>query len=207
MTDNPADTQPKSPTGLIEAIQNGHLEETGPHRSVSYPAVPLYQTESGCLRTLLVLAVLGISICLCFVIVTLAGFAGIRDEMEAIGTSAVQVQQTDVADQYQRGVADLESGRYELAGDRFAYVLTEIPDYEDASALLQQVMDVLNYTPTPSETPTSEPTETPTSAPPPQRHSLKPPHGAGQAPKGYTPMPKPQCSSATTKRPLAGWTH
>lgn len=184
MTDNPADTQPKSPTGLIEAIQNGHLEETGPHRSVSYPAVPLYQTESGCLRTLLVLAVLGISICLCFVIVTLAGFAGIRDEMEAIGTSAVQVQQTDVADQYQRGVADLESGRYELAGDRFAYVLTEIPDYEDASALLQQVMDVLNYTPTPSETPTSEPTETSTSAPPTAATQLETPTRRGPSPEG-----------------------
>ncbi|MBZ0308335.1 MAG: hypothetical protein K8I82_19880 [Anaerolineae bacterium] len=147
------DTQPKSP------MAREHLEETGPHRPVLPPPYKA-ETESGCLQSLLILAVLGISSCMCLVIVVLAGFAGIRDQMEVIGTEAVQVQQTDVANQYQRGVEDMEAGRYELAGDRFAYVLTEVPDYENASGLLQQVLESLNITPTPEASPTTALTAT-----------------------------------------------
>ncbi len=156
------DTQPKPPANLNKST--GHLDETGQHRPV---LPPLYQaeSESGCWRSLLILAVLAISTCMCLVIVALAGFAGIRDQMEVIGTEAVQAQQTDVADQYQRGVADMEAGLYELAADRFSYVLTKVPDYKDASGLLQQVNDRLNVTPTPEEVPTEAPTATLTVAP------------------------------------------
>lgn len=157
---NPADTQPKSPTGLSEAIQERSLEDTGQHQPVLPPPMKI-DNEPACLRTLLILAVIGISSCMCLAIVSLAGFAGIRDEVEVIGTQAVEIQQTDVADQYQRGVTDMQAGNYELAEPRFEYVLTEIPNYADAENLLAQVQTILNITPTSSSTPTVSATETP----------------------------------------------
>ncbi len=164
MTENPADTQPKSPTGLIEAIDATTLEDTGPHQPYVLPPLPprpVIQRESGCLQTLLIAGVALAASCMCLAIVSLAGFAGIRDEVEALGTQAVEVQATDVANQYQRGVADMAAGDYELAGERFAYVLTEIPNYQDAVSRLVEIATLLSVTETPALTPTPEASDTP----------------------------------------------
>lgn len=69
------------------------------------------------------------------------------------------------ADQYERGVIDLAEGRYQIAQERFLYVIQLNPTYPGVAEKLREVSVIINTlaTPTPLPSPTSSvPTATPT---------------------------------------------
>jgi len=68
------------------------------------------------------------------------------------------------AEQYELGILDMEAGRYEVARQRFEYVIGLDPTYPGVTDRLAEVLLVLNATstPTPAPLPTAvEPTPTP----------------------------------------------
>ncbi len=80
--------------------------------------------------------------------------------------TAMEQSQTQlaVAEQFELGVRDLEAGRYEVARQRFEYVINLAPDYPGVTDKLAEVLIILNATatPTPAPLPTAvEPTPTP----------------------------------------------
>jgi tetratricopeptide (TPR) repeat protein len=65
-------------------------------------------------------------------------------------------------DQFDRGMEDFLAGRYQLAKQRFEYVLELDPNYPQAADMIGKVYEALNEpTPTPSPIASSTPTETP----------------------------------------------
>lgn len=67
-----------------------------------------------------------------------------------------------VRQQFNLGLEEFLAGNYELARQRFEYVLTLDPDYPDANEFLGQALAALNQpTPTPSPIASPTPTETP----------------------------------------------
>ena len=65
---------------------------------------------------------------------------------------------SSLREQYDLGVQDLNAGRYDLARQRFEYVLSRDPDYPGLVEKLSEVMGIIYATATPSPRP---PTETP----------------------------------------------
>lgn len=166
------DTRPKAPLGLREPVfveWSGHeppvdpLLDTAP-RPVAQPVRP---------RTpvLLIGLVLGCTLCICVMMAGLAGYAGYRDGLATNDARVTQTLATGIAEQYTAGVADLQSERYELAIDRFSWIVKTIqpaPDYlRDSPELLAKASTLNAYTstPTPSQTPTPTLTPTPTQLP------------------------------------------
>ena len=87
------------------------------------------------------------------------GYQTAQKEHQGIqGTQAV----ITILEQYELGLRDLESGRYELARQRFEYVLENDPEYPDAADNLLLALQVLYATATPTPIP---PTITPTPTP------------------------------------------
>jgi tetratricopeptide (TPR) repeat protein len=78
---------------------------------------------------------------------------------ERTNFEAIQVAQ-QVTEQYQLGLQDLEAKRYELARQRFEYVIKLDPNHPGVTEKLAQVLLELNTTATPTLVPT--PTLTPT---------------------------------------------
>ena len=82
--------------------------------------------------------------------------SGINQRTNLEGT---QVAQT-VGEQFAQGVRDMQSGRYEVARQRFEYVIQLNPNYPGVTEKLAEVLLELNTTATPTTVPT--PTLTPT---------------------------------------------
>ncbi|MGD2058317.1 MAG: hypothetical protein PVF85_11520 [Anaerolineales bacterium] len=83
---------------------------------------------------------------------------GLKQRELGAQVNAEQVAQ----DQFDKGVEDLIAGNYELAQQRFEYVLELDPEFEGASDFLNQALMAMNQptaTPSPMASPT--PTETP----------------------------------------------
>jgi tetratricopeptide (TPR) repeat protein len=76
---------------------------------------------------------------------------------------ASQANEAQVAqDQFDKGIEDLLAGNYEVARQRFEYVLSLDPNFEGASDLLNQALMAMNQpTSTPSPIASPTPTETP----------------------------------------------
>ncbi|RME06460.1 MAG: hypothetical protein D6803_06420 [Anaerolineae bacterium] len=70
---------------------------------------------------------------------------------------------TRAAEQFELGLLDMQQGRYEVARQRFEYVISIDPAYPGVTDKLAEVMLVLNATstPTPSPLPTATPVPTP----------------------------------------------
>jgi tetratricopeptide (TPR) repeat protein len=82
------------------------------------------------------------------------------------GTQAQEIIQTRIIEltleeQYNLGVQDLEAGRYEVARQRFEYILKHDPSYPDVTDKLAQAMAILYATATPTP-PAATPSPTPT---------------------------------------------
>ncbi len=62
--------------------------------------------------------------------------------------------------QYELGVVDLAAGRYDMARQRFEFVISLNPNFPGAREKLTEAMmaQAIVYTPTPQPTPTIEPT-------------------------------------------------
>ena len=145
------DTQPKAPPGLRDAS----LTDTGPHYVTQ-------QSSSSLVRTITMLGALVMASCLCISIIALFGAAGVRDELNAVGTGAASTQEADLATQFMLGNEDLAAGRFEMAEIRFSYIETTMPGYQNAGAQLTSIQEMMSHTPTPSIIPATEmPSATP----------------------------------------------
>lgn len=78
---------------------------------------------------------------------------------------AQQTQQASLTlqEQYDLGVQDLADGNYDVARQRFEYILTIDPGFPNAADRLAEAQAVLYATATPTPSPTDTPTPTPTS--------------------------------------------
>ncbi|MDF1499452.1 MAG: hypothetical protein P1P76_03160 [Anaerolineales bacterium] len=98
-------------------------------------------------------------ILLMLVVSILTGYyQGLAEREVTAAENAAQVAR----DQFDKGVEDLLAGNYELAQQRFEYVLSLDPEFEGASDFLNQALIAMNQptaTPSPAASPT--PTETP----------------------------------------------
>lgn len=88
-----------------------------------------------------------------------AGYQSAYQDFDRLqGTQAVLL----IAEQYELGMLDLEEGRYDLARQRFEYVLERDPGHTGAADSLLLVLQVIYATATPTPIP---PTRTPTPTP------------------------------------------
>lgn len=100
---------------------------------------------------------------LVFVVASLlAGGAGYMSGVEQREQARKSALQAQAEEQFRRGVEDLEAGRYELARQRFEYVIQLDPSYPGAPERLAEALLRLNQ---PTASPTVEATATPNLAP------------------------------------------
>ncbi len=108
------------------------------------------------LRTWAVLGLVGLG--LVALLSAASGYgAGIRLRKEAESTQMALVAQ----EQFQLGVQDMQAGRYDLARQRFEYVVRLDPDYPGVTEKLADVLLQLNTTATPTPVPSPTPSPTP----------------------------------------------
>ncbi len=94
------------------------------------------------------------------------GFLGYQDGLNRRKNQESFQLAVAVAEQYELGVLDIKAGRYEVARQRFEYVIGLDPSYPGVMDRLAETLLVLNVTatPTPAPLPTAiEPTPTPDS--------------------------------------------
>ncbi len=137
-------------------------------------------------RPLLLLLVLGTTLCLCLLMVGFAGFAGYRDGLATNDARLTQTIATGIAEQYRMGVNDLAQGYAELAAARFAWIVETVnapAAYAgDSAQLLATARAIVSYTPTPAPTDTPTPSSTPSPSPTPPLPSPTPSPEPGQDP-------------------------
>lgn len=99
-----------------------------------------------------------------FALLVIAGgsaFGGYRSGIsQRTHLEATQIAQ-QVEEQFQLGVQDLDAKRYEVARQRFEYVIQLDPDYPGVTEKLAEVLLELNTTATPTIVPTRTPSPTP----------------------------------------------
>jgi tetratricopeptide (TPR) repeat protein len=136
-----------------------HANQTHSTRPTVGDTQPIQATQSGKERsTRFWISILVVLIILVFGISIVTGYArGLRlREQNQIETEAEIVQQ-----QFDLGLEEFIAGNYELARQRFEYVLTLDPNYPDANEFLGQALTALNQ-PTPTASPIASPTPTET---------------------------------------------
>jgi len=100
------------------------------------------------------------------ILLGVATFSGYRGYQTAVADRIVQqstqaVEELDA--QYELGLQDFAAGKYELARQRFAYILEQDPNYVKAIEMLARTLAIIQATATPTPvTPTPTPTLTPT---------------------------------------------
>jgi len=99
------------------------------------------------------------------VLFTFAGILGVMGGYRSAQVTAQRIQATQAADalveQYALGMVNLQAGEFDLARQRFEYVLTRDPAFPGAAEGLAEAMRVLYATATPTPLPPT-PTPTPT---------------------------------------------
>lgn len=165
------DTRPRVPVAQPDAGSEGALyrqlaADEPPFDALADTAeIPIHRTAA---RPLLLILVMGSTLCLCLMLVSLAGFAGYRDGLTTNDAKVTQTLATGIAEQYATGVADLRQGYAELAAARFAWIVETIgapTQYAlDSPGQLALARTIQAYSPTPSPEPTRtlSPTPTPT---------------------------------------------
>ncbi len=101
-----------------------------------------------------------IGLVLLIAIAAASAYAGYSSGMQQRQSAAATQTAADIQRQYELGLQDLESKRYDLARQRFEFVLEHDPNYPGAVDKLAEAMLALNATATPTVVPT--PTVTPT---------------------------------------------
>lgn len=92
---------------------------------------------------------------------TTGAFAGYRSAKHTQAQVAQSQSQKSLQEQYLLGAQDMQAGRYEVARQRFEYILSLDPTYPGAADRLAEVMAVLFATATPTQpAPTITPTPT-----------------------------------------------
>lgn len=102
------------------------------------------------------ISLLGLSFaCILLAVLGGAAFAGYRAGLSQRDSQLRATQTLELKQQYDLGVSDLAVGRYELAAERFQYILNLDPAYPGAAEKLAEAQAALNRTatPTPTRTP------------------------------------------------------
>ncbi len=128
------------------------MNEHTPHQTAPEEHTP--NRRSGTLRSVFIGLVLLIAIA------AASAYAGYSSGMQQRQSAAATQTAADIQRQYELGLQDLESKRYDLARQRFEFVLEHDPNYPGAVDKLAEAMLALNATATPTVVPT--PTVTPT---------------------------------------------
>jgi hypothetical protein len=111
-----------------------------------------------------------------FLAVVLVGLGSATGALAAYRSAVLSLRdnqdiQTILAltEQFNQGVADMQAGRFESARQRFAFIVSEDPNFPSAAEKLGEVERILfaTATPTPTATLTATPTLTPTVTPTP----------------------------------------
>ncbi len=87
-----------------------------------------------------------------------SAFAGYRAGLAERDRRAHEASQQAADEQFSLALQDMSQGRYELARQRFEYVLGVNPGYAGATEQLAEVMRLMNATPLPEPTSTAETT-------------------------------------------------
>lgn len=147
-----------------------------------------YRPRAAIGRVLMLAAVMSGAVCLCLVLVGLAGFAGYRDGLATNDARITQTLATGIAEQYDAGVTDLAQGYPELAEARFAWIVETIQaptQYaRDSRVQLALARTVAAFTPTPTITPTLTPSPSPSPTSMPTAETLP---AATETPSGSDP--------------------
>jgi tetratricopeptide (TPR) repeat protein len=140
-------------------MSNPNIDETAPH-SVA-PVTPAEEPKTARKPRRWLWVLLGLLVLL---IATASGsYAGYRSALtERLEKEYENISQITMS-QFQMGVIDLESGRYEAARDRFEYVIELDPSFPGAADKLAEAMLAMAIvnTNTPAPTPTIEISPTP----------------------------------------------
>ncbi len=128
------------------------MNEHTPSQTTSEEAAP--KARRGFLRSIF------IGLALLLSVAAVSAYAGYSNGMEQRQAAAATQTAADIQRQYELGLQDLEAKRYDLARQRFEFVLEQDPDYPGAVDNLTLAMLALNATATPTVVPT--PTLTPT---------------------------------------------
>lgn len=116
------------------------------------------RTETGHL-----LSRLGLGFALVLVLVLfIAGLAGYQAGLSQRATQSYATQTAELQHQYELGVADLAAGRYEVAVERFTYILQRDPNYPGATEQLALAREGFHATATPAATASPQPSPSPT---------------------------------------------
>ncbi|MBN1678947.1 MAG: hypothetical protein JW966_01560 [Anaerolineae bacterium] len=168
----PDDLMPndQNSTPRIEEPPVDPLHDTQP-RPPQEMQQPMQQQPRSSAHPLLLATVFFGTICLCVMLVGLAGFAGYRDGLATNDARITQTLATGIAEQYEAGITDLAQGYPELAEARFAWIVETIqapPQYaRDSRVQLALARTIAAYTPTPLATapPAATATATPSPSP------------------------------------------
>lgn len=166
MSFDPDDTQPVYQVGDTQPTRPQKPDPYGPTQV--FPAQPA--PSKGAAKNKLANqktrrpAVLLAAILLVMILLSVAaaggGMAGYTSGMRArqIWSSAQAVQ--SLQEQYALGLQDFEAGQFDLARQRFEYILNQDPGYPGAAEKLAQAMAILYATSTPTPPPPPTPTIT-----------------------------------------------
>lgn len=154
-----SDTQPRRPIELPDSSWTTPLD-------TSKLLAPEAENTAG--RCLLTVFVMGASTFLCLAVILLSVIAGYRDELKAIQTKTARDLRGTVTVQYGLALEAENNGLSLLAHDRYTWIQTQMPNFQDVEARLGHIQVVMAYTPTPtitltpsiSPTPSPEPTAT-----------------------------------------------
>jgi tetratricopeptide (TPR) repeat protein len=107
---------------------------------------------------------LGLSLaCILLGVIGAAAYAGYQAGLSEHETQARATQAVELQLQYDLGVADLAAGRYELAAERFTYIVQRDPNYPGAAEKLAEARQAMQITPSvatsPPPTPSADPAE------------------------------------------------
>ncbi len=103
--------------------------------------------------------------CILLSVMGVAAYAGYQAGLSEHETQARATQTVELQLQYDLGVADLAAGRYELAAERFTYIVQHDPNYPGAAEKLAEARQAMQMTPivatspTPLPTPSADPAE------------------------------------------------
>lgn len=142
---------------------NRPIDPSGPtRRSAAVPAPDDTQPVRGRRVSRRQWTILAVTVCLAGLVLVLAAGTGYGTGLRAAQATLVGQNVHAVEEQFNLGVEDLLAGRYDLAQQRFEYVLSLDPSNADAAELLERARAAL-FVPTSTPGPTPTPiTPTPT---------------------------------------------
>lgn len=154
-----SDTKPKRPAGFPPA-DTPDSSWTAPLDTADLLSP---EDENTSARCLLNVVVIGSTSFLCLFVLFLSLIAGYRDELKSIQTKEAGANHGTAVVQYNLALADEAAGRVLIARERYQWIQTNQPGFQDTDARLSQIEVVMAYTatPEPTATPTLAPTATP----------------------------------------------